>query len=115
MGQICAISGGKIEPSLTEMIISSRVRQGLGQGSPDMSIGGWKHEKSEYIAKMSENKSEWSCMQTMSVVFRKWENKHVCEASRRNDYCQCRNKVMHATSVRCNEKIEPVLLQAKMH
>ena len=64
---------------------------------------------------MSANKSESSYMQIESEIFKKWESMHVYEASRRNGDRPYKNNVMHATTVRCNEKLETVLLQAKMH
>jgi len=104
LGYICEIYGGKAEPSLLEMHNASRARQGPGQGSPDLLSGEWKHEKSECMVILSVNKSEWSCMQTISAGFRKWENMHACEVGHHNDDCLCKNSVMHVTTVRCKRK-----------
>lgn len=72
LGQIHVIFGRKVEPSLSEMHSASWGRQGQGQGILDPSTIGWKHENLEWMAKLTANKSEWSCVQTVSARFKKW-------------------------------------------
>jgi len=45
-------------------------------------------------------------MPTVIAGFRKWKNKHVCEASSHNSDREWINSVMHVTAVRCNEKLK---------
>lgn len=58
---------------------------------------------------MTENKSEWLCMQITSAEFKKWDSMHVCEASRRNGDRPCKNSVMRTTIVRCEQKLKRCL------